>query len=459
MFISDTNVWSHSIFALCNLGDKRRTNRLINMAASLARNIGLSIVKSMENDSEVEGAYRLLRNPKVSGSEIAEGGFLSTAAQAENKELLLALEDTTSLSFSHGISEELGYIGPPSQKKKGMQVHSILLVNAKSKETLGLIEQTRWHRLESEYATKHQRIAQKYKEKESFKWQRSSENMATRLGENMRQVISVCDRESDIYEYLDYKVTQQQRFVIRTHHNRKLDDVDDKLFERTRELEGVGSYSLEIAQKGGRKARQATMELAYAPVRLLAPDRKQKEYSPIELTVVSCRETSKTSHPVEWILLTTEEIKTAEDARRIVSYYAARWKIEEFHKAWKSGGTQIEKSRLQSEGNLERMAVILSFIAVRLLQLREVIDTEKSLRRKDCSHILNDIQWQLLWRKMEKKKYTRKTKPSIEWAYYAIAKLGGWKDSKRTGRVGWNALWDGWFKLEFIIEGYELAQH
>jgi len=458
MFISDTLTWSQTTFSHCNLGDIRRTKRLINMAASLARNIGQSIVKSMDNDSEVEGAYRLLRNPNVSGAEIAEGGFLATSALAQKEELLLALEDTTSLNFCHGVSEELGYIGPPSQKKKGMQVHSILLVNAKSKETLGLIEQTRWHREASQYEKKYQRLAQEYKNKESFKWQRSSEKMAARLGESMRQVISVCDRESDIYEYLDYKLTQQQRFVIRTHHNRKLDGGDKKLFEKIRKLKGVGTYSLNIAQKGGRKARQANMELAYAPVRVLAPERKQKEYSPIELTVVSCRETSKTSHPVEWILLTTEAINTAEDARRIVDYYAARWKIEEFHKAWKSGGTQIERSRLQSEGNLERIAVILSFIAVRLLQLREVIDTEKSLRSKDCSHILNDIQWQLLWRKMEKKKYTRKTKPSIEWAYYAIAKLGGWKDSKRTGRVGWNALWDGWFKLEFIIEGYELAQ-
>ncbi|MDQ7051149.1 MAG: IS4 family transposase [Enterobacterales bacterium] len=403
MFISDTAHWSKSTFGTCDLGDKRRTKRLIQMVTSLARNIGQSVVKSMDNDSEVEGAYRLLRNPKVLGKDIAEGGFQATATLAKKGMRLLALEDTTSLNFSHGVSEGLGYIGPPSQKKKGIQVHSIVLVNAQSKETLGLIEQTRWHRKASVHAKKNQRLAEDYTDKESFKWQRSSEKMAARLGDDMRQVISVCDRESDIYEYLDYKVSHQQGFVIRTRHNRKLNDSKEKLFERIRELKGVGTYTLDIVQKRGRKARQATMELAYAPVRVLAPDRKQKDYSPIELTVVSCRETSKTDHPVEWILLTTEVIKTAEDARRIVGYYAARWKIEEFHKAWKSGGTQIEKSRLQSEGNLERMAVILSFIAIRLLQLREVIDTEKALRSKDCSHILNNIQWRILWQKLEKK--------------------------------------------------------
>jgi hypothetical protein len=257
---------------------------------------------------------------------------------------------------------------------------------------------------------------------------------------------------------MHYKVSAGQRFVVRTHYNRKLDESEHKLFDRVRELEGAGIYKAHIEQKGGRAARTATMELAYAPVRVLAPDRKQKELTTIELTVVTCREISKSSQPVEWILLSTEHVSSAEDARRIVSYYEARWKIEEFHKAWKSGGTQIEKSRLQSIGNLERMAVILAFIAVRLLQLREVVHLDKQLISKDCSHILTEVQWRLLWRKQGKKAYRRKTLPTIEWAYYALARLGGWKDSKRTGRVGWNALWDGWFKLDMLVEGYELAQ-
>lgn len=458
MFISDVQTWSESTFGKCTLGDARRTRRLVKMAASLARNTGQSVVKSIDDDSQVEGAYRLLRNTQILSQDIAEGGFYATAALARNEGTLLALEDTTSLSFRHSVAEELGYIGPTSQKKKGMQVHSVLLLNARSKETLGLIEQTRWCRQASQFDSKNQRAAQDYRDKESFKWQRSSEAMAERLGDTMKHTISVCDRESDVYEYMHYKVSTEQRFVLRTHYNRKLDATAVKLFDTVRDLEGAGAYEVAIEQKGGRPARTATMELAYAPVRVLAPDRKQRDFSPIELTVVRCREISKCPQPVEWILLTTEQVKSAEDARRIVGYYEARWKIEEFHKAWKSGGTQIEKSRLQSVGNLERMAVILAFIAVRLLQLREVVRLDKELISKDCSHILTESQWRLLWRKQEKKAYRKKSLPTIEWAYYALARLGGWKDSKRTGRVGWNALWEGWFKLEMLVEGYELAQ-
>ena len=458
MFISDVHSWSENTFGKCALGDARRTKRLVKMAASLAASIGQSVVKSIDDESQVEGAYRLLRNAQVRSEDIAEGGFLATAARVKDKGTLLALEDTTSLNFRHGVAEELGYIGPPSQKKKGMQVHSVLLLNARSKETLGLIEQSRWLRQASALTNKNQRARQAYHDKESFKWQRSSEAIAERLGDTLQDTISVCDRESDIYEYMHYKVSAGQRFVVRTHYNRKLADTGLKLFDIVRELEGAGTYKAHIEQKGGRAARTATMELAYAPVRVLAPDRKRKDFTAIGLTVVTCREISKSSQPIEWILLTTECVSSAEDARRIVSYYEARWKIEEFHKAWKSGGTQIEKSRLQSVGNLERMAVILAFIAVRLLQLREVVHLDKQLISKDCSHILTELQWRLLWRKQEKKAYRRKTVPTIEWAYYALARLGGWKDSKRTGRVGWNALWDGWYKLDMLVEGYELAQ-
>lgn len=458
MFISDVQSWSERTFGGCILGDARRTKRLVKMAASLAKSIGQSVVKSIDDESQVEGAYRLLRNAQVRSGDIAEGGFSATAAMVKDVGTLLALEDSTSLNFRHSVADELGYIGPPSQKKKGMQVHSVLLLDAGSKETLGLIEQSRWLRQASALANKNKRARQAYPDKESFKWQRSSEAMAERLGDTMQETISVCDRESDIYEYMHYKVNAGQRFVVRTHYNRKLGDSELKLFERVRDLEGAGTYQAQIEQKGGRAARTATMELAYAPVRVLAPDRKQGDYSPIELTVVTCREVSVSPEPIEWILLTTERIDNAEDVRRIVSYYEARWKIEEFHKAWKSGGTQIEKSRLQSAGNLERMAVILAFIAVRLLQLREVVHLDKQLISKDCSHILTEMQWRLLWRKQEKKAYRRKTIPTIKWAYYALARLGGWKDSKRTGRVGWNALWEGWFKLDMLVEGYELAQ-
>ena len=40
----------------------------------------------------------------------------------------------------------------------------------------------------------------------------------------------------------------------------------------------------------------------------------------------------------------------------------------------------------------------------------------------------------------------------------AIARLGGWIDSKRTGIVGWPTLWQGWYRLQDKVDGMMIAQ-
>lgn len=65
-----------------------------------------------------------------------------------------------------------------------------------------------------------------------------------------------------------------------------------------------------------------------------------------------------------------EQIDNVEDAKRITRFYELRWRIEEFHKVWKSDGTKIESSRLQTLKSIERIAIIKAFTAVRIFQIR-----------------------------------------------------------------------------------------
>ncbi len=65
-------------------------------------------MKSSQSSAQVEGAYRLIRNPSVSPQAIAEAGFTATARACEAHPLLLALEDTT-INFSHSTAfDDLG---------------------------------------------------------------------------------------------------------------------------------------------------------------------------------------------------------------------------------------------------------------------------------------------------------------------------------------------------------------
>ena len=158
------------------------------------------------------------------------------------------------------------------------------------------------------------------------------------------------------------------------------------------------------------------------------------------------------------VLYTTEDITTVEQARQLVRYYELRWRIEEFHKVWKTDGTQVEKLRIQSRNNLKRVAVIQAFIAIRLMQLQELTQNKNAAKEISCEPFLSNLSWKILWKKTERKKAIPDTPPSLYWAYYAIAKLDGWYDSKRTGRVGIKAMWSGWIKLMTLVEAVEIVE-
>ncbi len=170
---------------------------------------------------------------------------------------------------------------------------------------------------------------------------------------------------------------------------------------------------------------------------------------------MGCIEQSDAADRLEWHLLTSEAVTSAGQASEIIGYYERRWLIEDYHKVWKSAGTWVESLRMQSRENLTRMCVILAFIAVRLLQLRFIKEVSAA-QGESCEELLGQKSWKLLWLRMEKKALPDKA-PDMAWAYQSLAILGGWKDTKRTGRASITVLWEGWFRLQTLLEGYELA--
>lgn len=456
--------WSQGVFGGCELGDKRRTRRLVILGASLGAHVGSSPYAACRGDEAAnEGAYRLLRNEAVEPEAIAEGGFCATVAAARGGGELLAVEDTTTLSYSHTAREELGDLGGPADGyKRGFQVHSVLMLDALSERTLGLVAQQRWRRDSAQRGQSRRRTERAYEDKESFKWQQASEALSARLGEAMSRVVSVCDREADVFEYLDYKRTRGERFVVRAAWNRRTSEANEGLFARLEAAPVRGRRDIQVMQRGGRRARKAHVELRACEVELRAPKNRDsgKRLRLWGLLAVE-REPRAGVEPLRWVLLSSEAMLEEADAQRVMRYYELRWRIEEFHKAWKSGGANVEKRRMQSADNLERMAVILAFVAVRVMQLREVLQDpparEAPGEERRCDEVLEDLEWKVLWLSREKSPLPE-TPPSLRWAYESVAKLGGWIDTKRTGRAGWKALWEGWFILEQRVDGVRLAQ-
>ncbi len=120
-----------------------------------------------------------------------------------------------------------------------------------------------------------------------------------------------------------------------------------------------------------------------------------------------------------------------------------------------------------SVDNLERMASILGFSAVRLMQLREsftlplslkklgLIKEAKEVSQISASRVLTGEEIKLLILLRNKK---QTFEPSLEWAYQEIAKLGGFNDTKRSGIAGWDTLWEGWNRLQDYLRGFMVAR-
>ena len=99
-----------------------------------------------QSPADMEGAYRFIRNDNIDANAIAEAGFQATVAQALPHNVLLALEDTTTLVYKHSsIRDDLGHVGR-GKKQRGMLAHSVLLFAPEAKQVVGLIEQSRWSR-------------------------------------------------------------------------------------------------------------------------------------------------------------------------------------------------------------------------------------------------------------------------------------------------------------------------
>lgn len=459
-FTADTREWAESVFGGCDLGDQRRVDRLIDYAARQAVEPSGSTSRVCKGDPAAhEGAYRFLRNTNVQATDIDDGAFDAVAEAAAAYDTVLAIQDSTGVGFKNPAAQVMAAEGNPT----GFFVHTTLLINARGGELIGVVDQERWVREPKQSGEKRARRA--YRERESFKWEAANERVRHRIAE-MARVITVCDREADLYDFIKHLHGHGQRHVVRACANRELETVDGRLWETVEKSPVLGERTVHIQQRGGqlggggqkerlpRKGREASVTLRSAKVQIKAP-RDHDGEAPIALTAVLVREEGAPAGetPLEWMLLTTEPAATLAEATVVVGYYEKRWLIEEFHKAWKSG-CRVEERPLQSPDALERMMAITAHMAVRILQLRTM---SESAEDASCEAVLDKDEWQCLWATTQRGKPLPKRTPTVRWAYVAIGRLGGWQDTKHTGRIGWSTLWHGWELLQNQVIAWRAA--
>ena len=125
--------------------------------------------------------------------------------------------------------------------------------------------------------------------------------------------------------------------------------------------------------------------------------------------------------------------------------------IEDFHRGVKTG-CRLEQRRLREQGSLENLLAIVSPIAVRLLQLRNLSREEPE-------------QPALVWVEREEAQViafqqgVAVEQLTIKQFVYRVAQLGGFLHRSSDGPPGWQTLWNGWLRLRWFVAGMRFAAH
>jgi Transposase DNA-binding/Transposase DDE domain len=437
-------------------GDKRLSKRLPRLVEKLAQAPDKSF-PALLNEAELEAAYRFFSNEDVTPERILEPHRQATLKRMQDEGIALVLHDTTTMAFDpDGAREGLGRI-----RKKGQAffAHVSLAVSADgSRRPLGALGLKGFTRSGEKAGNERDR------------WLDQIDTVEKYVCENAKSVslVHVADREADDYQLLAALSLEKSKFVIRMKHDRRVSanepgnprwmrqaiesgckvEAKRQVHLSSRRTEGRNPIQVKIHPS--RVEREAKLNIGATSVMIERPQSQDKSF-PIALllNVVRVWEPSPPdgAEPVEWMLLTTCPVGTEEEILRVVDWYRARWVIEEYFKAIKTG-CSYEKRQVESYAGLMNVLATFLPIAYNLLLLRTVA---RHAGDSPAGSVLSKVQIDVL---TADSRAALPSSPTAKDALLAVARLGG--HLKRNGDPGWLVLSRGYEKLEMLTAGWLL---
>jgi hypothetical protein len=430
------------------LGDPRLATRVQRMAAALVEMPGASLPRAMGRTAAREGAYRFLSNRRVTLDRVIAAHVAATVERARLAKKVLVVSDTTEFAFSTE-REGLGLLS--SKRRDGFIAHFKLAVSGDGRRTplgvLGVETIVRTAR-----KGRRDNVARKKDpERESLRWRRGVDSASEHLDDI--EAIHVMDREADIYELLCALVENGRRFIIRSGQERLLDEgllstaVESTPLRFSREVKLSARRPARQPESRrrnpARRGRLAQLAVSTTRVTLHKPKAAFDPELPVSITVNVVRvwelDPVPGEPPVEWRLFTSEPVDTQEQVEQIVDGYRARWVIEEYFKALKTG-CNFEQSQLESFGSLENLLGVYIPVAWQLLVLRS---TARDEPHRPASDALSPQQLTVLRLIVRGKPLP--PEPTIGDVATAIADLGA--HIKSNGPPGWQVLGRGFEEL------------
>ncbi len=443
--------WIVSELAAVDFGDKRLNDRLIKTAVVLATKPSASLAEAAPSKASAKGAYRMFSNPRIDEDEILRCHEVESLGRAKVYESVYAIQDTTSLNFAtHKGQEGFGVISYNGKTETtGLLLHTTLLVSAAG-NPLGLLDQTCIVRPSrpkvSRQKQKNTTRTKAAKDKESRRWLEALEQTAASKV-NREKIITLADRECDIYEFIASANALESKYIIRCCRDRATSE-GKRLFALLADTATIGTHNIKVDGVAKKLAIKCVETEILAPAdRNLKTRIESLDYEPQKVWVIEATEKSRAKERLHWILLTNIPTKTRSDVTSRLESYTKRWCIEQFHRILKSG-CGIEKTPLESSEAIKRMIVLKSIIAVRLYQLTMAW---REMPEASCTKELSTDEWKALHTRTFPGKALPKEAPTLRQVVFWLAQLGGYKRNPEKEPPGMIVIWRGWRELESCV--------
>jgi hypothetical protein len=442
-----------------DFGDARLNKRLGRIIEAVVKAPDKSF-PALFDDSALEGAYRFFNNEQVTPGRILEPHVTATVARMADEPVTLVVHDTSTMTFDpEGSRQGLGRVRSAGQ---AFFAHvSLALSGDGSRMPLGALALSHHIR---KGAHKKKTKAKHNADNERARWGRQVTAVGA-LGIDRARVVHVMDREADDYALFAQLVGAGDRFVIRLAHDRLLDptssDGIQKLAQAVNRIDAVAEREVPLSRRPAgdrspkqrrihpaREGRMAKLAFGATTVVLRRPSTQPKTL-PATLTLQVVRvweiETPQGQAPVEWTLITTEPAATDTQILQLVDWYRARWVIEEFFKAIKTGCAYDTRQLETLDGLLNVLATFLP-VAWRLLRMRT------QARIGPIAHASTVLPAAMLEVLHIFTRIKLPADPNAREVLLAVAALGG--HLKHNGEPGWLTLGRGYQELRTLTRGW-----
>lgn len=450
----DERSWAAAEFGAAQLGDARRTKRLVALAEQRSRQPTASLTQA--GWAAAKAAYRFFDNDAIAPEALLAPHRQATLRRLAGQAVILLPQDTTQVDYStHTDVTGLGVL--QTERQRGLLLHTTLAVTP-DRVPLGVLDQQVWARDPADFGKRHQRRQRAIDHKESRKW---LDSLARALSVQSQlpgvQLVSVADREGDVYDFLQPVLTAGGPAVlVRAAWDRAVAEPERRLRAHLAAQPVTGQVELTVPRRPGHPARQAVLRVRFGPVSLRPPQARRGASLPtLQLWAVLAQE----AHPpagvagLDWLLLSSLPVADFAAACERVSWYACRWVVELYHKVLKSG-CRIEARQLEHVDNLKRYLALDGVVAWQVLYATLAGRAQATL---PCTALLDAHEWQALYCFIHQVATPPATPPNLQQAVRWIASLGGFLGRTADGEPGITTLWRGFQRLHDITAGWNLA--